>query len=249
MSLLLSCQNILIQFINIIYPPRCHICQDFLKDNGQEKDLICQYCLDDFPEITSPVCPVCGKTFESISAEDHWCEACLRKPPFYDTLSAPYAYEDGIMEAIHLFKYGGKIHLAKSLGPLLAEFALERIGIDENLLMMPVPLHPKKLRQRGFNQSLLLARAVKPFLKTELDFLSLRRIRYTQPQTGLKNKERRKNIKGAFQIKNGRSFKGRSVLLVDDVATTTSTLDECARVLKKAGCDKVFCLVLARALG
>jgi ComF family protein len=152
------------------------------------------------------------------------------------------------MDAVHQLKYGGKTYLARSLGSLLASFAIEWLNMPGDLLMIPVPLHPKKLRQRGFNQSLLLAKEVQSHLTSELDFLSFKRIRNTQSQTGLKRNERYGNIRGAFRMDAQRNLKGQSILLVDDVATTTSTLNECARVIKKAGGDKVFCLVLARAL-
>jgi ComF family protein len=153
-----------------------------------------------------------------------------------------------MMDAVHQLKYGGKTDLARSLGSFLASFAVEWLNTPRGLLMMPVPLHPKKLRKRGFNQSLLLAREVQSRLAVELDFLSFKRIRNTPSQTGLKRNERRKNVRGAFHIDAQRPINGRAILLVDDVATTTSTLNECARVLKKAGSDKVFCLVLARTL-
>ena len=153
------------------------------------------------------------------------------------------------MDAVHQVKYGGKTYLAESLARLLAPYARERLGDTRGLLMMPVPLHPKRLRERGFNQSLVLARAVEPILETRLDFLSLRRVIYTRPQTGLKRNERRKNVKGAFGLVGQPDLKEKTVILVDDVATTGTTLNECARVLKKAGCEKVFCLVLARTAG
>jgi ComF family protein len=111
---------------------------------------------------------------------------------------------------------------------------------------MPVPLHPKRLRERGFNQSLLLAERVAAALNADLDFSSLKRIRYTQPQTELGSEERKKNVRKAFGVSEREAVKGRAVLLVDDVATTGSTLNECARTLKRAGCRHVFCLVLAR---
>jgi ComF family protein len=184
--------------------------------------------------------------FESKREEDHHCENCLRKRPFYDALRAPYLYDGGIMEAIHQMKYAGKSHLADFLGSLLASFAKEWLGNTSDYLLMPVALHPKKLRERGFNQSLVLAKAIKPLLGTELDFLSLRRVIYTQPQTGLNSDERRKNVRKAFGLIGQPDLKKRTVILVDDVATTGNTMNECARVLKKAGCDKVFCLTLAR---
>lgn len=150
------------------------------------------------------------------------------------------------MDAIHQMKYAGKSHLADSLGPLLASFARDWIGNIKGMLMMPVPLHPRKLRERGFNQSLLLAKIMNPILEAELDFLSLRRVIYTKAQTGLKIKEREKNVRRAFGLDGKPDLKGRTIILVDDVATTGNTMNECARVLKKAGCEKVFCLALAR---
>ena len=153
------------------------------------------------------------------------------------------------MSAIHQFKYGRKDHMAKSLGPLLAEFAAERLSETDSVLVMPVPLHPKRLRERGFNQSLLLARHVTTKLNAELDFLSLRRIRYTQPQTGLKKDERRKNVRKAFGLTDPKGIKGRTVILVDDVATTGNTLNECARTVRRAGAENVYGAVLARTAG
>ncbi|MCP4681941.1 MAG: ComF family protein [Desulfobacterales bacterium] len=240
--------NLLNKLIDIIYPPRCPICNEFLLENIHESGAvsICRTCASDFREIISPLCPVCGVPFTHDMEEDHLCGECLEKRPLYETLRAPYYYEGAIMEAIHRFKYGEIRYLADYLGPLLAEFAENRVNRPDSFLIIPVPLHPKRLRERGFNQSLLLARHVSGQLKTELDFLSLRRVRYTQPQTTLAKDARRKNVKGAFQLKDPGLVKGRKVLLVDDVATTGNTLNECTRVLERAGCKKVFCLALAR---
>lgn len=239
--------------MDLIYPPRCSICEKFLWKDRAEKDqqelLFCRPCFDGFSEITSPLCPTCGRPFASDVDEDHLCEDCLKKRPYYDAMRAPYLYEGGIMEAIHQFKYAGKTYLAKSLGLLLTSFARKWLDKTDGSLMMPVPLHPRRLRERNFNQSLLLARYVASLLGVELDFLSLRRIRYTQPQTRLKSNERRKNIRKAFQIVDREVVKGRTILLVDDVATTGNTLNECARTLKRSGAKKVFCLTLARTSG
>jgi ComF family protein len=241
--------NIFARFIDIIYPSRCHICRSFLSNDSRENHHFCPDCLNGFLRISPPLCPICGKPFESFSEENHLCEECMRKRPFFNSLGAPYLYQGGIMDAIHQMKYAGKTYLAKSLGPLLASFASKWLDKTEGLLMMPVPLHPKKLRERGFNQSLLLARIMTPLLDTELDFLSLRRVIYTRPQTGLNSDERKRNVRRAFAMIGQRDFKGKTVILVDDVATTGNTMNECARVLKKAGCKKVFCLALARTAG
>ena len=186
--------------------------------------------------------------FLSRVEEDHLCGQCLEKRPYFDALAAPCLYEGGIMDAIHQIKYSGRTYLAESLGPLLIASARERFGETEGMLMMPVPLHPKRLRERGFNQSLVLAKVISPALEVSLDFLSLRRVKYTLPQTGLKRDERRKNVKGAFGVDGGTDLKGKTVILMDDVATTGNTLNECARVLKKAGCERVYCLAVARAV-
>jgi len=113
-------------------------------------------------------------------------------------------------------------------------------------LIMPVPLHPRRLRARGFNQSLLLAKCVAREIGAELDFLSLRRTRFTKPQTELSSEERKKNVRKAFEVLKPEVVKGRTIVLVDDVATTGSTLNECAKALKRVGADGVLCLVLAR---
>jgi ComF family protein len=235
------------KFLELIYPPRCRMCQAFLIDRRGGYIHFCDDCLKSLVKISSPLCPRCGTPFISQVEKDHLCGECLKKRPYFDALAAPYLYEGGIMDAIHQIKYNGKTDIAESLGSLLAPFARERLGETRGLLMMPVPLHPKRLRERGFNQSLVLAKAIGPALGTRLDFLSLRRIKYTRQQTGLKRDERLRNVKGAFGIVGRPDLKGRAVILVDDVATTGSTLNECARMLKKAGCDRVYCLALARA--
>lgn len=242
--------DLLKRLTDIIYPPRCQACGEFLgRDSTRETgpaSSFCPDCYSDFQEIPSPRCPICSRPFASELPEDHLCEDCLKKAPFYAAIVAPYLYEGALMTAVHRFKYGSKSSLADSLGPLLARFAEACVHGQGDFLTLPVPLHPKRLRQRGFNQSLLLARHVARHLGTELDFLSLRRVRYGSPQTGLGKEERRKNVLRAFRIEHPGKVKDRPVLLVDDVATTGNTLNECARVLVHAGCERVLCLVLAR---
>lgn len=238
--------NLLHRFLDIIYPPRCPVCGSFQDGDREGAGIsICGACLEGFSLIPSPRCSVCGRPFSS-GIEDHLCEACLRKRPFYDWTAAPYLYEGTMMEALHRLKYGGKSHLAGPLGALLADFAVDSFGEMGKALVMPVPLHPKRLRERGFNQGLLLARPVARRLGADLDYLSLRRIKDTRSQTGLKSDERRKNVRRAFELIDPGAVKKRTVILVDDVATTGSTLNECARVLRRSGARKVFCLVLAR---
>lgn len=238
------------QLIDLIYPPRCPICKTFLRDervriNGKDL-LLCRPCFRDFVPVESPRCPICGRPFRSGAGHDRVCEDCLRKRPFFDEARGPYHYQGPVMAALQQFKYNGKSHLAGVLGPLLAVFAADWLKDLPSPLIIPVPLHPKRLRERGFNQSLLLAKYVTEMLGADQDNLILRRTRYTRPQTGLKSAERRKNLRGAFGLVDKKAVRGRSVILVDDVATTGTTLNACARVLKRAGTKRVFGLVLAK---
>ncbi len=152
------------------------------------------------------------------------------------------------MEAIQRFKYNSETHLISSLGALLSSFAKEWVPNPNNFLTIPVPLHRRRLRERGFNQSLLLAKVLASYLGTQLDYLSLIRKRYTRAQTGLKREERRKNVKDAFSVLNSEIIEDKNIILVDDVFTTGHTLNECARTLKKSGAIAVICLTLARTL-
>jgi len=243
--------NLLRQIADIIYPPRCAICSRFLwqapliKEPGSP--FFCSACRADFRYVGSPLCPICGQPFPSELEEDHPCEDCLRKRPSYEAAWALYRYEGAMLEAIHRLKYGSRSSLADALGPLLARFAEERVSRTDTVLAVPVPLHPGRARERGFNQSLLLARHVSRRLQVDLDFLSLRRVRYTLPQTRLARKERQQNVRGAFDLRDRGAVKGKTILLVDDVVTTGNTLNECARVLRTGGAARVFGLSLARA--
>ena len=242
--------NALKSLIDLIYPPRCLICQALLKDQntvqGGQDIPFCQTCFKEFTPIKSPICSLCGRPFSDGAERDRVCEDCLRKRPSYDVARAPYLYDGALMTAIHELKYAQRSHLADSLGSLLASFAQTWIGELKGCLIMPVPLHPRRLRTRGFNQSLLLARRVASKTGSYFDFLSLRRTRFTEPQTELSSEERKKNVRKAFEVVKPEAVKGRTIVLVDDVATTGSTLNECAKALKRAGADSVLCLVLAR---
>lgn len=154
------------------------------------------------------------------------------------------------MEAIQRFKYNSETHLTSSLGALLSSFAREQIPnpTAAGFLTIPVPLHKLRLKERGFNQSLLLAKILAADLGIQLDYLSLTRKRHTRAQTGLKKEERKKNVKDAFSVIYPDIIKDKKILLVDDVFTTGHTLNECARTLKKSKAVFVACLTLARTL-
>ena len=216
---------------------------------GNSGDLsICDSCLAGFHPLSSPLCTMCGAPFFSEVLEDHPCEDCLRNPPAYAAAGAPYLYEESLLEAIHHLKYHGKTSIAGSLGLLLSRFAHNWLGDEPaNFLIIPVPLHPKKLRERGYNQSLLLAKHTAEKLKADLDYLSLRRSKNTAPQIGLGKKLRQENVRNAFKLENPNVVKGRNILLVDDVSTTGNTLNACSETLRKGGANRINCITLARA--
>lgn len=227
--------------IDLFFPPVCALCEEALCSGP-----LCAGCLEKFEakKITSPLCTSCGIPFPSSGASDHECGGCINgNVPFIKARSA-YTYDGVVLEATHKLKYRGKVTLAGPLGALIAGAAVFPEAPD---LIVPVPLHKKRLRQRGFNQSLLLSREVSKALSVPLDYINLKRVRETEQQINLTALERVRNVSGAFEAGRAEVFKDKKVLLVDDVFTTGATIMECSRVLKRAGA-KVFALTLARAV-
>lgn len=152
------------------------------------------------------------------------------------------------MEAIHRLKYGRHTSLSRPLGALVGDTLFRFWDVNSVDLLVPVPLHLKRLRHRGFNQAHLLIQRWAKHDGIPFDGLTLLRNRWTEPQTALSRKERKKNIKGAFVVKTRDRIEGKKIVLVDDVYTTGSTVNECARVLMSAGAQIVDVLTLARAV-
>ena len=217
---------------------------------------LCPTCTSGFLPVESPKCSRCGMMFKSRQGEDHLCGECLDSPKRFQTARSAGIYKYPLMAVIHCFKYKGKIQLARPLGTLLFTAFIsfwDKMNID---LIVPVPLHSKKLRMRGFNPSFLLVKdwvRIAKFLNVRLsdipvDINVLARRRWTEPQTGLGREERLANIKNAFNISHGSKITGKRILLVDDVYTTGATVNECAKVLLKGGAGHVDVLTLARAV-
>ncbi len=179
---------------------------------------------------------------------------CRRSEPAFARALAYGSYEGALRDLIHLLKYEQVRPAANVLGRMLAEVVAELAeGFSGRLpLVVPVPLHASKLRQRGFNQSELIARAaakLKPAASTlQIDTTALLRQRATESQTGLTPHQRRENIRGAFVLARPQEVAGRDVLLVDDVFTTGTTVSECVRVLRRGGAERVWVATVARVL-
>lgn len=175
----------------------------------------------------------------------HLCGACRKSKPAYTEAWSLYPYVPPLREAICLFKYSGKVALADALAELLIR-AFPAVPAAD--LVMPVPLHPTRLREREFNQSLLLAERLSRWLRIPLSFANLVRVRATEAQTRLRRSARLKNLRQAFQVWRPQEVAGKRVLLIDDVWTTGTTVNECAKALRRAGTGHVFALTVARAV-
>ncbi len=208
--------------------------------------------------IAGLVCGICGERLASpyaVSDGMTRCGACQRLEPLFVKAVAYGSYQGGLRELIHLLKYEQVRPAAGVLGRMLGEAAgaVAPLLDQARPLVLPVPLHAAKLRQRGFNQSELIARAAlkSPALSAvswPLHTWVLERSRPTESQTGLTRHQRRENIRGAFRVHNADTVAGRTILLVDDVFTTGTTVSECARVLRKAGASQVWVATVARVL-
>ena len=211
---------------------------------------VCQTCWSTVRLVVPPACHVCGQplpSWRTISLAAERCAACRRRPPAFDRGAVACDYQDALRAIVHAFKYDGRRSLAAPLGRLLRDAGAPVLdGADA---VVPVPLHPWKRLQRGFNQSADLARALRLPVRAVL-----RRSRATRAQAGLTPGQRRRNVAGAFDLawwpwRPPRAAVANQILvLVDDVMTTGATLDACARVLKRAGAREVRTLTLARAL-
>lgn len=231
--------------VHLIFPSSCLLCRKILP--GQAEMLFCPECMKGVEFINGPGCQICGKPFVAQAQPEHRCTTCLRHPYYFDMARSVTFYDGPILEAIHNFKFGGKIIYAKTLAALIS--SLRPFNLDDFDLLIPVPLHTKRLRERGFNQSLLLLREwAGPHNKKKIAFTLLTRPKWTEPQTSFKHRDRWKNVKSVFLITNPEKVQGKSVLLCDDVFTTGATVNECARVLKQAGAAQVSVLTLARAV-
>ena len=211
--------------------------------------------------IAGGLCSICGERLESpfafaaqpVESSESLCGLCRRLEPPYVKATAYGSYESGLRELIHLLKYNQVRPAANVLGRMLAEAMedLRPLFSGREVLVVPVPLHSSKLRQRGFNQSELIARAalkLKPSARFRLAAGSLERCRETKSQIGLSRHQRRENMRGAFVVAKPEEIKEREILVVDDVFTTGTTVSECARVLRRAGAAKVYVATVARTL-
>jgi ComF family protein len=226
-----------------VFPWTCAGCQE------AASFALCDRCLAGIRWIKEPICPRCGLPLAS--PPSHVCGRCLDRPPAFSKLRAIACYRpseesDPLGVSLRALKYAGRRALAQPLSTLLADrFPFDPSAYD---LIAPVPLHLERLRTRGFNQALLLAREPARRFALPVDPALMVRVRSTLPQVGLDEADRRRNVRRAFALRAGRRVEGFRILLVDDVSTSTATVDECASLLAHEGAASVDVLVVARAL-
>jgi ComF family protein len=239
-------RRLLAPILDLLFPPICHLCREYLPGAGTVQ--LCPECLGKAPPLLSPKCSCCGHPFESPVGADHLCGLCITEPPPFSSARAALLFEGSTRELIHQFKYGKRVLLRRPLGLLAASYLDDCAGEFRAELIVPVPLHGKRLRQRGFNQAILLGEIFSHRWGVPLSRNNLRRIRWTEPQVNLGAAERAANVKGAFALHKAGEISGRRIFLVDDVYTTGSTVKECCRVLQKGGAAEITVLTVARGI-
>jgi ComF family protein len=232
-----------------LFPSVCRLCGAPLVNISRLP--VCLGCISAMRPVSVETCEICGEVVGlARSPEIQTCAACRETRPQFEKACAYGPYNGQLRELIHLLKYEQVVPAAEVLGGMLAG-AIAKLEIQQPVLLIPVPLHSSKRRQRRFNQAELIAQAAlkrSAVLKAELATNLLLRQRATVSQIGLTRPQRAENIRGAFRVEHPERIIGRSILLVDDVLTTGTTASECARVLRKAGAKAVWVATVARTL-
>ncbi len=252
-----------------VFPTRCCGCGRLYESAGSRRlrdrlqpdlelfdDYLCGPCIGSIELIRSPFCTHCGRPFESRHGVDHICANCREKPFDFTAARSAGAYSQALKKLICHYKYQFRSEFAVPLARLLWQTLLRYWELNDIDCIMPVPLHRRRMRERGFNQAEILVRQWPRvadeqgirFDGRKLETGLLLRCRATLSQTGLARHQRAVNLSGAFKLKDSAAVQGRRVLLVDDVLTSGATADACARVLIKAQAASVRVLTLARAV-
>ena len=224
----------------LLFPPRCHLCGG-AGDQGRE---LCPGCLADLPWLG----PSCVRCALPLPAGTGPCATCQQHPPAFDRVVAPFRYAPPLDFLVRRLKFHQDLAMARLLGQLLAEHLAARPG-PAPALILPVPLHRRRLAERGYNQTLEIGRELRSALGIPLERHVVRRVKDTAAQSRLPARARRQNLRDAFRLAAPLPLNSRRLAILDDVMTTGSTVNELARLLKAAGAREVEVWVLARAPG
>lgn len=233
--------------LDFVYPQSCPICQKSLK---KDENQICEECRKTLAILPAPFCPYCRSFFEGNEAIIRHHTICLNQPEDRRILAVRSLgrFDDQFQKLIHRLKYGKKIPLGRQLAESLGQAVAKTEVFTDCDLVIPVPLHRVRQRERGFNQSQVLAEGISEAINIPVLKGVLKRKKNTQDQTYLNAKQRAENVKNAFVITKPEMISGKKVILVDDVMTTGATLNECAGMLLAAGAKSVLAATLANVV-
>ena len=221
----------------LIFKQYCTLCASY---KGGAVGL-CDSCLQNLPWHHSSQCPQC-----SLLSDGRTCGHCLTAPPSFDATHSLFTYDFPLDRLLQQYKYRETLQLSRTFAAKLYEKLTATASLNKINTIMPMPMHGKRLQERGFNQALEIARILSKLTHLPLDYKACERIKLTPPQASLPLKERSKNIRGVFECHA--NLEGLNIAIVDDVMTTGSSLDELAKTLKQAGAAHVECWVIARTL-
>ncbi len=222
-----------------VFPPYCAVCEVPLRPNEK---VICETCYQSIRFIDCHFCSHCGRPLNKTASR---CKKCRDHKLNLTRIRALGAYDDSLSSIIHLLKYGQKPSLAERLGRMMGVVVTADPILSTAALAIPVPLHPVRRRERGYNQSELLARALADSVGLPLVTNALARKKNTKSQTNLTSEERSTNVAAAFEVKHPDILKDKRILLVDDVMTSGSTLHSCAEALLRGGAQEVYGITCA----
>ncbi|HEY7986834.1 MAG TPA: ComF family protein [Methylophilaceae bacterium] len=227
-----------LKIIQTLLPQRCLLC-----DEGSGNKPLCNACLHDLPALSKASCPVCA--LPTFNAEI--CGSCLQHPPAFDATIAAFNFVFPMDALLRALKYRGELSVAEIAANGLMS-SLEHHDLPD--LLIPMPLHPQRLQERGFNQAMEISRRIVRHTSCQLSTNSVIRLRHGEPQASLPLNKRAKNVKGVFAVNDTANInlRGKRIAVVDDIMTSGASLNELAKTLKKAGATRVECWVVARTL-
>jgi len=232
-------RELVLSVADFIYPPHCLICGALV--NGED-GAVCEECWSKLKPIEGPHCGRCGSPLGGMS---YGCPNCSGRDQLYLRARVLTPFSGEVQAIIHLFKYRGKRGIGRRLGAMLSGLLISEPWISDIDVICPVPLHPSRERERGYNQSAVLAESISSEVGIPFGERLLQRVRNTPSQTGLSLPERVENVSGAFRVKDPSGIYGKNVLLVDDVLTTGATVNACADALLSSGANSVSVAAVA----
>ncbi len=237
--------ELLDSLFSILFPAHCDLCHQLI--SRAVDSTVCARCWTTLQPLGDNVCAVCGDPIIATNISPGWrCGRCRRGLSYFDFCRSYALYQDTMREVLHRFKYGGRKRLGGRLARLLFQTWTHCHPLREAEVILPMPLHRGREKERGFNQSRILAKYLSGMVRVPLESRAVVRIRNTPSQTGLSHRQRRLNVAGCFEVRSPAMIRNKTCLVIDDVFTTGATLNELARVLKEEGAVRVVALTLAR---